>query len=47
MKTIRRDILKLISTFISKTNNHQIIIEEFLNPLSKLIVDYNNNVPDA
>lgn len=47
MKTLRRDILKLISTWISKSTDHNIVINEFLNPLSQLIIDYNNNVPDA
>ena len=47
MKTLRRDILKLISTWISKSTDANIVISEFLNPLSQLIVDYNNNVPDA
>lgn len=47
MKILRRDILKLISTWISKSTDHWIVIQEFLDPLSKLIIDYNNNVPDA
>ena len=47
MKTVRRDVLKLITTFISKTQNHEIVITEFLPALSDLIIDYNNNVPDA
>jgi exportin-1 len=47
MKTVRRDILKLISTFISKSEEHHIVIQEFLPSLSELIQDYNTNVPDA
>jgi len=34
MKTLRRDILKLISTWISKSTDANIVISEFLNPLS-------------
>ena len=47
MKTVRRDILKLITTFVSQSNEPSIIISEFLPALSELILDYNSNVPDA
>lgn len=47
LKTLRRDILKLMSTFILKSTQPQLIISEFLQPLSQLIINYNQNVPNA
>lgn len=36
-----------MSTFILKSTQPQLIISEFLGPLSQLIINYNQNVPDA
>ena len=47
MRTVRREILNLIATFISNNEDHDMVISEFLPKLSELIVDYNGNVPSA
>lgn len=46
-KTVRREILNLIATFIKHTEDPKMVIEEFLPKLSELVSDYNNNVPNA
>lgn len=47
MKTVRRDILKLIQTFIDKSNEFQYFNENFLPTLQGLTDDYQSNTPDA
>lgn len=47
MKTVRREILNLVATFISKSEDSNMIVNDFLPKLSELIEDYNANVPDA
>lgn len=47
MRTVRREILNLIATFISNNEDPDMVISEFLPKLSELIVDYNSNVPNA
>lgn len=47
MRTVRREILNLIATFISNNEDPDMVISEFLPKLSELIVDYNGNVPNA
>lgn len=46
-KTVRREILNLIATFIKSSENPDLIVTEFLPILSELITDYNQNVPNA
>lgn len=46
-KTIRREILNLIATFIKQSENPEMIVKDFLPVLSDLITDYNSNVPNA
>jgi exportin-1 len=46
-KTVRREILNLIATFIKHTEDPRMVIDEFLPKLSELVTDYNNNVPNA
>lgn len=46
-KTVRRQTLNLIATFISNNEDPNMVISEFLPKLSELITDYNNNVPNA
>lgn len=47
MRTVRREILNLIATFISNNEDPDMVISEFLPKLSELITDYNGNVPNA
>lgn len=47
MRTVRREILNLIVTFISKSEDPDMIVSDFLPKLSELITDYNSNVPNA
>lgn len=46
-KTVRREILNLISTFITNSEDPSMVINDFLPTLSELITDYNSNVPNA
>lgn len=46
-KTVRREILNLIATFIKSSEDPELIVSEFLPILSELIADYNQNVPNA
>jgi len=46
-KTVRREILNLIATFIKNVEDPDMIINDFLPKLSELITDYNDNVPSA
>ena len=43
MKTVRRDILRLIQTFIEKANDFSVFNEEFLPTLKNLVEDYQSN----
>ena len=47
MRTVRREILNLIATFISNNEDPDMVINDFLPKLSELIIDYNSNVPNA
>jgi exportin-1 len=47
MKTVRRDILKLIQTYIEHADNYQIFNQEFLPTLQGLVEDYAMNDPNA
>jgi exportin-1 len=46
-KTVRRYILNLVQTFIKNSEDHKLVVSEFLPKLSDLISDYNSNVPNA
>ena len=46
-KTVRREILNLIATFIKLCDDPDMIVNEFLPKLSELITDYNGNIPSA
>jgi exportin-1 len=46
-KTVRREILNLIATFIKTNENPDMVVNDFLPKLSELITDYNNNIPQA
>ena len=47
MKSVRRELLKLMQTFIEKSEDPAMIINEFLPKYCNLIVDYNENTPEA
>ena len=47
MKTVRRDILKLIQTYIERANDFAIFNQEFLPTLQSLVEDYQHNDPNA
>jgi exportin-1 len=47
MKTLRRDILRLIQTFIEKASEFTIFNEEFLPTLKTLVDDFQNSDPYA
>ena len=47
MKTVRRDILKLIHTFVEKATDFSVFNEEFLPRLKNLVDDYQNSDPDS
>jgi hypothetical protein len=40
MKTARRDMLKLIQTYIQSADNMQVFISEFLPSIKNLVSDY-------
>ena len=46
-KTVRREILNLIATFIKLSEDPKMIVDDLLPALSELITDYNQNVPNA
>jgi len=46
-KTVRREILNLIATFIKLSEDPDMIVNDFLPTLSQLIEDYTNNVESA
>jgi len=47
MKTVRRDILRLIQTYIDRSNEFTIFNQEFLPTLQSLVEDYQQNYPNA
>lgn len=47
MKLVRRDILKLIQTYIEKAQDLSQFTKDFLPPLQGLVDDYANNDPNA
>lgn len=47
MKTVRRDILRLIQTYVEKSNEFQIFNQEMLPTLQGLVEDYQQNDPNA
>lgn len=48
LRTIKKEILKLIETYISKAENMEEVIQDMVQPLlSAVLEDYRTNVPDA
>ena len=47
MKTVRRDILKLIQTYIEKEINFEYFNKNFLPTLQTMVEDFHNSDKDA
>lgn len=48
MRTVKKETLKLIETFIEKSEDPQLIASNFVPPLlAAILVDYKQNIPDA
>merc|ERR550519_1581299 len=48
MKTVKKEILNLISLWVSKTNDVRLVADNFVDPLlDAVLIDYRSNVPAA
>lgn len=48
MRTVKRETLKLISGWVSRSNDPQMVAENFVPPLlDAVLIDYQRNVPAA
>ena len=48
MKTVKKEILNLISLWVSKTNDIRLVADNFVDPLlDAVLIDYRSNVPAA
>lgn len=48
LRTIKKEILKLIGTYVEKADDLEMVNANMVPPLlDAVLVDYNNNVPDA
>ena len=47
LKVIRKNILKLIQTFVQFSEDSHLLSSMFVPPLSQLMLDYGINIPDA
>lgn len=47
MKQVRRDILKLIQTYVQKANDYSIFNQEMLPTLQTLVMDYQQSDPNS
>lgn len=48
MRTIKKEILKLIDTYVQKADDLEMVNANMVPPLLEaVLVDYNRNVPDA
>ncbi|ODV78165.1 chromosome region maintenance protein 1 [Suhomyces tanzawaensis NRRL Y-17324] len=48
LRTIKKEILKMIETYINQSNNYEEIVRDLSQPLfGAVLEDYNSNVPDA
>jgi exportin-1 len=48
MKTVKKEILNLISLWVSKTNDVRLVADNFVEPLlDAVLMDYRSNVPTA
>jgi exportin-1 len=48
MRTVKKETLKLISVWVSRSNDNQVVAENFVPPLlDAVLIDYQRNVPTA
>ena len=48
LRTIKKEILKLIESYVQKADDHEMVNTNIVPPLLEaILVDYNRNVPDA
>jgi hypothetical protein len=48
LRTIKKEILKLIDSYVQKADDHEMVNSNIVPPLlDAVLVDYNRNVPDA
>lgn len=48
LRTIKKEILKLVDTYVQKADNLEMVNASMVPPLLEaVLVDYNRNVPDA
>src|ERR1700760_1088810 len=48
LRTIKKEILKLINTYVEKAEDNEMIHRQMVPPLLEaVLLDYTNNVPDA
>jgi exportin-1 len=48
LRTIKKEILKLIESYVQKADDHEMVNNNIVPPLMEaVLVDYNRNVPDA
>ncbi len=48
LRTVKKDILRFVDTFINKIDNPQVLVNDFIPPLFEAILsDYNQNVEPA
>jgi exportin-1 len=48
LRTIKKEILKLIDTYVNKADDNDMVNTNIVPPLlDAVLVDYNRNVPDA
>ena len=48
LRTIKKEILKLIDSYVQRADDHEMVNTNIVPPLlDAVLVDYNRNVPDA
>ncbi len=47
IRTVKKEVVNLMITVMDKSNESNIIAENFIAPLMDILQDYCNNVPDA
>eukprot|EP00330_Aristerostoma_sp_ATCC50986_P007159 CAMPEP_0114583198 /NCGR_PEP_ID=MMETSP0125-20121206/6998_1 /TAXON_ID=485358 ORGANISM="Aristerostoma sp., Strain ATCC 50986" /NCGR_SAMPLE_ID=MMETSP0125 /ASSEMBLY_ACC=CAM_ASM_000245 /LENGTH=386 /DNA_ID=CAMNT_0001776549 /DNA_START=1770 /DNA_END=2931 /DNA_ORIENTATION=- len=47
VRALKRQILTLVQTFVEKSTDHKLLVEDFIPPLSDVIEDFSSSVADA
>lgn len=47
MRRLRKSIIKLIITYINKSEDPQLVVQNFVSPALEILKDYSNNIPEA